>query len=112
VRASSGEVGLTDASFYEVVVDLVGRILGARCLYDVDVLSTDRLLDLAPALADLELGKSAVALRDTEDVANIVDELRVGVAPENNEIADHFCSVALAMLGGTQELTATTAMLC
>jgi hypothetical protein len=105
-------VGLTDAGFYEVVVDLVGRILSAGCLYDVDILSTDGLLDLTPALADLKLGKGAVALRDTEDVADIVDERGVGVAPKDDEIADHLFSVPLAILGDTEKWTATTAVLC
>lgn len=92
-------MGLTDAGFYEVVVDLVGRVLGAGCLDDVDVLPTDGLLDLASALADLELGEGTVALGYTQEVADIVDELWVGVAPEDDEIADHLCSVVMAMLG-------------
>lgn len=99
--ASSRRVGLTDAGFYEVVVDLVGRVLGAGRLYDVHILSTDSLLDLAPALADLKLGEGAITLRDTEDVADIVDELRVGVAPEDDKIADHLCSAPVEILGDT-----------
>lgn len=47
---------LTDASFYEVVVDFVVWVLSASSLDDVDILSTHSFLDFASALADCEFG--------------------------------------------------------
>lgn len=88
------ELDLTDAELHEVVVDLVEGILGASRLDDVDIFSTDRLLDLATALSDRELGQGAVARGHSEDVADVVDQLGVGVAPEDDEVPDH--------LGGVQ----------
>lgn len=45
-------VNLTDAGLYEVVVDLVFRVLGAGGLDDIYILPTNSLLDLASALTD------------------------------------------------------------
>lgn len=80
---------LTNASFYEVVVDFMVWVLGASSLDDVDILSTDSLLDFASALADCELGQDSIARRDTKYVANVVDQLGVGVAPKYDKIPDH-----------------------
>lgn len=80
---------LTDAGFYEMVVDFVVGVLGASGLDNVDILSTNSLLDLAPALADGELGQDAVASGDAEYVADVVDKLGVGVAPQDDKIPDH-----------------------
>lgn len=73
-----------------MVVDFVIGVLSASSLNDVDILSTNGLLDFASALANRELGQDAVASRDTEYVAYIVDELGVGVAPKDDKIPNHF----------------------
>lgn len=80
---------LTDASFHEVVIDFLARVLRAGGLDDVDVLPTHRLLDLAARLSDRELGQDAIARRHAEGVADIGDQLGVGVAPQDDEISDH-----------------------
>lgn len=78
-----------------MVVDLVERILGASRLDDVDILSTDRLLYLTPRLSDRELGQGAIARRHAEDVADVVDQLGVGVAPKHDEVPNHLGGVQL-----------------
>lgn len=56
---------------------------------DVDILSADRVLDFAAALAAREFCKDAVTRGHAEDVADVVCELGVGITSQNNDIADH-----------------------
>jgi hypothetical protein len=72
-----------------MVVDFVVRVLGASSLDDIDILSTNSLLDLASALADCKLGQDPIARGDTKYVADVVDKLGVGVAPKDDKIPDH-----------------------
>lgn len=72
-----------------MIIDFLARVLRAGGLDDVDILSTHRLLDFAPRFPDRELGEDAIARRYAEDVANIVDQLGVGVSPQNDEISHH-----------------------
>lgn len=67
--------------------------LPASRLDNVHVLATNRVLDLAAALSHLELGQDAVAWWNREDAADLVNQLRVGVATEDDNIADHDSSV-------------------
>lgn len=71
-----------------VINPLLG-IMGSCRLYNVDVLAADCLLNLASTLANLELGQYAVAFRNSEYGADVVDEGRVGVAPKDHNVADH-----------------------
>lgn len=73
-----------DAELHEVVVDAPGTGLD-----DVDILPADRVLNLAPRFAAGELGEDALALRQAEDVGDVVRELGVGVAAQQNDVADH-----------------------
>ena len=59
-------------------------------LDDVDILATDRVFNLATALTTRELCENSVARRNTKGVADIFRQLRVGIAPEQTDIADHF----------------------
>ena len=74
-----------DAEVDKVIVD--GASAG---LDDVDILATDRVLDLAATLTDLELAQDAVAGRDAQDVADVLDQLGVRVAAEDDNVLDHF----------------------
>ena len=62
-------------------------------LDNVNILSTDRVLDLASALTAREFGEGAVAGRDAKDVANAISQLGVGVTAEQNNVANHVCRV-------------------
>jgi hypothetical protein len=77
---------LTDAEVHEVVIDLA-----ATRLYYVDILPANTVLDLAAAFPNLELAQYAIAWRDAERVTDILDEFRMGVASQNNDISDHIC---------------------
>lgn len=61
----------------------------AARLDDEDILATDRVLDLAACLADRELAQDAVSQGNTEHVADAVGQLRVGVARQDDYVADH-----------------------
>jgi len=73
-----------NAEVDEVVVDAAGAGLD-----DVDILAADGVLDLAAALAAREFCEDAVAGRDAEEVADIFRQLRVRVAAEEDDVADH-----------------------
>lgn len=72
-----------------MVVDFVAGVLGPGGLDDVDIFSTNRLLDFATRFSNRELGQNTVARRYSEDIADVMNELGVGVAPKDNQIADH-----------------------
>lgn len=72
-----------------MIIDLVNGVLGACSLDDVDILTTDSLLDLTATLADRELGENAVTLRDAQKVADVVDKLWVGVASKHHQVSNH-----------------------
>lgn len=78
-----------------MIVDLLASVLCAGSLNNVNVLSTDGLLDLAARFSDREFGQDAIARRDAENVADIVDKLRVGVSSQNDEISDHIWNISL-----------------
>ena len=79
-----------NAKINEVVVDVAGTGLD-----DVDILASDRVLDLAAAFTAGEFVQNSVARRDAENTADSLGELRVGIASQDNNIADHgeFCCV-------------------
>jgi hypothetical protein len=64
-------------------------------LDNVNILSTDRVLDLASALTAREFGEDAVAGRDAKDVANAIRQLRMGVTAEQDNVANHVLSIGL-----------------
>lgn len=80
---------LTDASFHKMIIDLLAGVLCTGGLDNVDIFSTDCLFDFAPGFSDRELGQDAIALRNAENVADIIDKLGVGVSPQNDEISHH-----------------------
>ena len=86
-----GRPGLTrgdhDAQVDEVVVDLA-----APALYDVDILPANRVLNLEAALADGKFGENSLAGRDTQGIANNLDQLRMGITPKDDDITDHSVS--------------------
>ncbi len=86
-----------DAELHEMVVDAAGAGLD-----DVDILSTNGILDLAAGLASGEFGEDAIARGYTEDIADTLGELRVGVASQQNNVANH-CGV-LVEVGGKDEV--------
>ncbi len=73
-----------DAEVDKVVVDLA-----AARLDDIDILSTDRVLDLKTALADRKLGKDSLACCNAEGVTDGLDQLRVRLPAEDHDIACH-----------------------
>jgi hypothetical protein len=58
-------------------------------LYDVDILASHRVLDLAARFSTGELGENAMAWRNAEDVAHVVYEVRMRVAREDNDVFNH-----------------------
>lgn len=58
-------------------------------LYDIDILASHRVLDLAARFSTGELGENAMAWRNAEDVAHVVYEVRMRVAREDNDVLDH-----------------------
>lgn len=84
----------TDAELHEVVVDRATTRLD-----DEDILATDRVLDLAASLAARELAEDAVAQGDAEHVAYAVGQLRVRVAREHDNVADHGGILAVCSKG-------------
>ncbi len=58
-------------------------------LYDVDILSSNRVLNLKTAFTNRKLAKEAIARGDTQGVANSLDKFWVRIAAENHDIADH-----------------------
>lgn len=76
--------GNHDAEVNEMIVDMAGSGLD-----DVNILASDRVLDLAATFAAGELGQDAITGRDAEDVADIVRQLRVGVAAQEDDVANH-----------------------
>lgn len=72
---------------------MVVDIARAR-LDNVDVLATDRVLDLASALATRELGENAITGRDAQEVADILCHLGVGVASQDDDVSNHCSGVA------------------
>lgn len=73
-----------NAEVNEVVVDIAGTGLD-----DVDILASDGVLDLAAAFTAREFVQNPVTGRDTENAADSLGELRVGIASQNDNIADH-----------------------
>lgn len=73
-----------DQEFDEMVVDFP-----TTGLDNVDVLSTDGLLDFNPRLAHGEFRKKDLGRRNSEKIAYCLGEAGVGGAPYNNDIPDH-----------------------
>jgi hypothetical protein len=77
-----------DEELHEVVIDLA-----AAGLYDVDILIAHAVADLDPSLSISELLEFDVGRRDAEVGADVVCELGVGGATEDNNIPHHVCCV-------------------
>lgn len=73
-----------NAEVNEVVVDLAGTGLD-----DVDILASDGILDLTAAFTAREFIQNSVTGRNAENAADSLGELRVGIASQNDNIADH-----------------------
>lgn len=61
----------------------------ATRLDDVNVLSTDRFLNLNPGLTNSKFGQQNLRWGNPQDAANCLSQLRVGCTPDDDEIADH-----------------------
>ena len=77
-----------DAQIHEVVVEL-GTVPTEASLYDVDILSAHRVLDLAATFARRKFAEDAVAGGNAQNRADALNELWVGVAPEDHNVSDH-----------------------
>lgn len=73
-----------DQQVHQGIVDLPSAGLD-----DVDILTAHRVLDLAASLPDRELPEDAAAGRYSQDVADAIDQLRMGISAEDNDVADH-----------------------
>jgi hypothetical protein len=84
-----------DEELHEVVIDLA-----AAGLDNVDILVANAVADLDPSLSISELLEFDVGRRDAEVGADVVGELGVGGATEDNDIAHHVCCVCDGRGGG------------
>jgi hypothetical protein len=73
-----------DDQIHESIVDL-----SCSGLDDVDIFASHRVLDLTTSLTNRELAKDPVAGRHTQVVADPVDQLRMRVSTEDNDISNH-----------------------
>lgn len=64
-----------DAEVNEVAIDVAGTGLN-----DIDILATNRVLNLAAAFTTREFAENTIAWRYAENIANVIGELGVGVA--------------------------------
>tara|TARA_R110002060_G_scaffold23255_10_gene31528 strand:- start:179 stop:514 length:336 start_codon:yes stop_codon:yes gene_type:complete len=67
-----------------VIIDIA-----ASRLNNVDIFSSNRVLDLQAALSDRKFLENAIARWHTKNVGDGVNQLRVGIAPKNDYVADH-----------------------
>jgi hypothetical protein len=73
-----------DAKINEVIVDL-----STARLDDVDIFSTNRILDLKAAFSDGKFRENSIASWYAKCVADVFEKLRVGIAPEDDDITNH-----------------------
>lgn len=67
---------------------MLGR---AGALDDEDILASDAVADLDAGLPDAELGEVDFGWRNAQVCADLLRELRVGGAREEEDIANHDC---------------------
>ena len=61
----------------------------ASGLDDVDILATDRILDLKTALANRELREDSLTRRNAEGIADGLDQLWMRLSAEDYNVASH-----------------------
>jgi hypothetical protein len=84
-----------DEELHEVVIHLA-----AAGLDNVDIFVANAVADLDPSLSIGELLQFDVGRRDAEVGADVVGELRVGGAAEDNNVANHVCCMCECRVGG------------
>ena len=72
-----------------MVIDPAVSVLRAGSLDNEDILAPNGVLDLAATLANRELGEDSVAGGHTQHCANVIHQLGMGIAPEDDNVANH-----------------------
>lgn len=85
---TSGGGRLTGGDGDQELDNAVVDVSAARLDHE-NVFAADRVLDLHSSLANSKFGECDAAVRDAELVADSVCELRMGRAPEDDDVADH-----------------------